>query len=343
MKTFKYKKSIYHEDKNSLIKIKEFILNNPFLDDLSDEFDKINKNLLKAFEISEFEEEIQIILKNTKKDIDSLHSSINVESQTKKENFENLVRYTKEYSKNLDDFYKSIHEISNFNFSCKTQTIELKNHKLYIENNFSLTKETLIENINKYLKKEYRINNLSELSPSTLFESSFSKKNPKIINSEDFKKKIYDEFLSLSKNYYKIETKDEKAFEDLSAGWKTSILLDIILSYEEDLAPLIIDQPEDNLATNYINGDLISSIKNIKHKKQIILVSHNATIPMLGDAQNIIYCKEDNKKVKIRSSRLEDSIDSEKAIDIIAKITDGGKSSIKKRYKKYNLKNFRED
>jgi predicted ATP-dependent endonuclease of OLD family len=69
------------------------------------------------------------------------------------------------------------------------------------------------------------------------------------------------------------------------------VLLDLILGYEKDIAPLIIDQPEDNLATSYINRGLIKAIKKIKSKKQVILVSHNATIPMLGDAQNICRCK----------------------------------------------------
>jgi DNA repair ATPase RecN len=118
-------------------------------------------------------------------------------------------------------------------------------------------------------------------------------------------------------------------------------LLDIILGYEGDIAPLIIDQPEDNLATNYINHGLINAIKKIKAKKQVILVSHNATIPMLGDAQNIILC-QNKEKLYIRSSRLEGRLDGKNMVDYIAEITDGGKSSIKKRVKKYNLKKFRE-
>jgi hypothetical protein len=58
---------------------------------------------------------------------------------------------------------------------------------------------------------------------------------------------------------YRIITSEGKNF-DLSAGWKTSILLDVILGYEGGIAPLIIDQPEDNLATNYINHGLINAI-----------------------------------------------------------------------------------
>ena len=78
-------------------------------------------------------------------------------------------------------------------------------------------------------------------------------------------------------------------------------------------------------------------------RKQIILVSHNATIPMLGDAQNIVLCRNDKGKIKICSQPLEGNIDNKSIVDYIAEITDGGKSSIKKRVKKYNLKSFKEN
>jgi len=91
----------------------------------------------------------------------------------------------------------------------------------------------------------------------------------------------------------------------------------------------------------YINDGLIKAIKNSKTKKQIVLVSHNATIPMLGDAQNVIVCENRDNKIQIRANPLEGKIGENSVIDLVARITDGGKSSIRKRVKKYNLKNFR--
>ena len=77
-------------------------------------------------------------------------------------------------------------------------------------------------------------------------------------------------------------------------------------------------------------------------KKQIILVSHNATIPMMGDAQRIIFCDNSSGIITIRSAPLEGEINGTPVLDLIASITDGGKPSIKKRVKKYNLKKFSE-
>ena len=212
-------------------------------------------------------------------------------------------------------------------------------HKLYIENDFVLNKDKFLEVVNSFFK--IPIPNFDSLSPEIFFKSNF-KQRPLVRNYDDFELKVYSSFEALNKKKYKIITNDGREFEKLSPGWKTSVILDIILGYDKDISPIIIDQPEDNLATNYINKGLVKAIKKIKSKKQIILVSHNATIPMLADAQNIVLCRNENNKIVIKSSPLEGKIDGKEVVDLIAEITDGGKPSIKKRVKKYNLKKFSE-
>ena len=80
---------------------------------------------------------------------------------------------------------------------------------------------------------------------------------------------------------------------------------------------------------------IISKFKSFNFTQRVILVSHNATIPMLADAQNIVLCRNENNKLIIKSSPLEGKIDGKDVVDHIAEITDGGKPSIKKRVKKY--------
>ena len=64
---------------------------------------------------------------------------------------------------------------------------------------------------------------------------------------------------------------------------------------------------------------------------------------MLGDAQNVIVCNNEGR-IKIRSYKMEDKYDDKSTIlDIIANVTDGGKTSIKKRFKKYNMRTYRGD
>ena len=109
---------------------------------------------------------------------------------------------------------------------------------------------------------------------------------------------------------------------------------------EQDTAPIIIDQPEDNLAVKYINSTLTETIKAVKWSKQVIMVSHNATIPMMADAQTIVVCENDGNKITIRSASLESEVFGQKVLDYIADQTDGGRTSIKKRVKKYNFKKY---
>ena len=214
-------------------------------------------------------------------------------------------------------------------------------HKLFIDNEFELTKAKFLEVVNSMLKKDYTIKTFEDIKPEALFEVKFRKRSPNVSDYDHFIKLVNGKFSAMNKKKYRITTKEDKDFDNLSAGWKTSVILDLILGWGSDNAPLIIDQPEDNLATGYMNSGLLKAIKKCKTKKQIILVSHNATIPMLGDAQNVVMCRNDDKVISIKSNPLEGSIDGIDVVDLIAETTDGGKISVKKRVKKYNLKNFR--
>ena len=210
-------------------------------------------------------------------------------------------------------------------------------HKLTIDNEFELTKDKFLEVVNSMLKAGYTINTFDDIKPEMLFEGKF-RKRPKVSDYDDFEKQVKEEFERMNKKKYRITTKEGKDFDNLSPGLKTSVILDLILGWGNDNAPLIVDQPEDNLATSYMNSGLLEAIKKCKTKKQIIFVSNNATIPMLGDAQNVIMCKNEDNIITIKSNPLEGSIDGKDVVDLIAATADGGKSSIKKRVKKYNLK-----
>ncbi len=333
----------YSEYVNHLKEIGDFLLANPFCNDISAELKTVEAELNRAYEISQFENAIYEVVNAQKKSVDEQLKSEDLEKQSKSQNLEKLYKVIEKYVVNLNTFYSILGKIAKYDVKCKTDSLTVMGHELSIENHFSLSKDIILSAINKFLKTEHKITDFSKITPENLLIDCFSKKSPKIGNYDVAKKQIYAEIEKSNKKTYKIITKDGQSFESLSPGWKSAVLLDIILGYDRDAAPLIIDQPEDNLATNYINSDFIQSIKKMKTKKQIILVSHNATIPMLGDAQNIVLCKNENGKISICSQPLEGKVDGKSMVDYIAEITDGGKPSIKKRVKKYNLKTFKED
>lgn len=337
-----YKDTTHTEHVDVLDDIEKALSNNPFIKHDKTLVPKLKKELLQVLNASTFSTRIKNIIVNEKQKLDKELREKNTEDQTKKQNFDKLLESVRRYAVNTKKFKSILRQISAYTVKFDSEHIESMGHKLYIENGFQLNKDIFLEVINKYLKADLKIEKFRDISPETLFETNFKKQSPKVQDYDDFEKRIYKDFESYNQKKYKIITNDNRNFENLSAGWKTSVILDIILGYDKDIAPIIIDQPEDNLATNYINGGLVTAIKKIKGKKQIILVSHNATIPMLADAQNVILCNNVNNKITIRSNPLEGKIDNKNILDHIAEITDGGKPSIKKRVKKYNLKKFAE-
>lgn len=312
---------------------------NPLANNYEDEIKGIKYEVERIHRISLISDKVYNIIKMYKDNESEKLMSGNKENQTKQEEKERLFNNIKNYINDLRAYDDILEKIATYDICCATEKVEVNGHKLSIENKFKLSAEILVETVNQYLKKDFRVNSIEGLRPEVIVKSHFSDK-PKVTDYSDFSQKVYTRISSNNKKKYHIITNQGKDFDSLSPGWKSAVLLDLILGYKKDLAPIIIDQPEDNLATDYINHNLVKLIKEIKLRKQVILVSHNATIPMLGDAQNVIVCKNENGVIKIRSALLEEEIDGIPTLDYIANLTDGGKPAIKKRVKKYNLKNY---
>jgi len=330
----------YDEDIAHLDEIDSSLLKNPLVAHDPTLIETLKRELKLARERSHTESGIRKIINAYKKEIDEAKKAEKREVTTKARQLDDLLKCVRQYCTFHKQFYDSLAVIARFSITKRTGRVESMGHKLFIDNEFELTKEKFLEVVNGMLKREFAIARFENITPEALFKLKFSKR-PKIDGYADFENKVHAKFVSMNKQVYRITTKQGKEFDKLSAGWKTSVILDLVLGCDGDNAPLIIDQPEDNLATGYINTDLVNAIKQCKSRKQIILVSHNATIPMLGDAQNVIVCRNDDKVITIRSNPLEGVIDGREVVDLIAEITDGGKVSIKKRVKKYNLKKFR--
>ncbi|MCF7676409.1 MAG: hypothetical protein K9N23_13720 [Akkermansiaceae bacterium] len=91
-----------------------------------------------------------------------------------------------------------------------------------------------------------------------------------------------------------IELCDNGIYKDsgcLSASQKCAAILPILLL--EGNAPLIIDQPEDNLDNRFVHETVVSALKAVKSTRQVILVTHNPGIPVLGEASRVIVMQSD--------------------------------------------------
>lgn len=71
-----------------------------------------------------------------------------------------------------------------------------------------------------------------------------------------------------------------------SVGERSTAILSLLLSAGDQ--PLIIDQPEDDLDNRYVYDVVVNLLRRRKFLRQIIIATHNANIPVNGDAELII-------------------------------------------------------
>jgi ABC-type lipoprotein export system ATPase subunit len=129
------------------------------------------------------------------------------------------------------------------------------------------------------------------------------------------------------------KTYPSRDFSQLSLGQQQSILLTILL-FSKSRTPLIIDQPEDNLDSEFIYKTLVRSLRTIKEHRQVIIVTHNANIAVLGDAELIIPLRGASDLSVIRSRG---SIDTEETKEIVCTILEGSPRAFKRRSEVYGF------
>lgn len=74
-----------------------------------------------------------------------------------------------------------------------------------------------------------------------------------------------------------------RVLDDLSKGQKATALLLMLLATSS--APLVIDQPEDDLDNRFIAEGVVPRLRELKDARQLVFTTHNANIPVLGDAE----------------------------------------------------------
>jgi DNA repair exonuclease SbcCD ATPase subunit len=105
---------------------------------------------------------------------------------------------------------------------------------------------------------------------------------------------VIDDKISIELN---VSTDGEPAYRDaseLSRGQKCTAMLPLLLARRD--SPLIIDQPEDNLDNRFIYETVVESVRRLKGRRQMIFVTHNANIPVLGGAELVIVLNSDGRR-----------------------------------------------
>jgi DNA repair ATPase RecN len=92
---------------------------------------------------------------------------------------------------------------------------------------------------------------------------------------------------------YGTKTREYKSMSQLSKGQKATALLLLLLSGSD--APLVIDQPEDDLDNRFVYDGIVTNLRSLKGKRQVIVSTHNANVPVLGDAELIVTMEGDGQ------------------------------------------------
>jgi DNA repair ATPase RecN/histidinol phosphatase-like PHP family hydrolase len=112
-----------------------------------------------------------------------------------------------------------------------------------------------------------------------------------------------------------------------SAGQRTAGLLGLILSLDD--SPLIIDQPEDDLESRLISSLVVTGLRFLKQRQQLIVVTHNPNIPVNGAAEQIVEMRFYSGQIRIGSMGALQNAEIRRAV---CEVMEGGKEALDKRY-----------
>lgn len=118
--------------------------------------------------------------------------------------------------------------------------------------------------------------------------------------------------------------------EDVSPGQAATAMLELALVSGDE--PVIIDQPEDDLDNRFIYQEVVRQIAEVSQRRQVIVATHNANIPVLGDAELILALEATTG----RGSTLAcGGLDDPSVAEVARSILEGGDEAFTARARRY--------
>jgi ABC-type lipoprotein export system ATPase subunit len=120
----------------------------------------------------------------------------------------------------------------------------------------------------------------------------------------------------------------------LSTGQQCTAILHMLLL--ENVNPLLMDQPEDNLDNAFIADRIVAELREAKTSRQFLFATHNANIPVFGDAEwiGVFTAIEGQGSLGMDA---QGSIDVPVIRDQVASILEGGRDAFIQRKEKYEF------
>jgi hypothetical protein len=118
----------------------------------------------------------------------------------------------------------------------------------------------------------------------------------------------------------------------LSEGQRNTVLLNLMLARGE--GPIVIDQPEDELDSSFIYRTLVQDLRAAKSKRQLIVATHNANLPVNADAEQIYALEARDGRGKRRA---QGGLDRKGVAEAVLDIMEGSEQAFKQRSEKYHF------
>jgi len=134
------------------------------------------------------------------------------------------------------------------------------------------------------------------------------------------------------------EPESWQKLEQLSTGQKATAVL-LLLLLESD-APLLVDQPEDDLDNRFIFEEIVPRMREEKRRRQFLFSTHNANIPVLGDAELILGLSALGEATEGRARIAPEhvgSIDAQPVRELVEELLEGGQEAFERRRRKYGF------
>ena len=93
-----------------------------------------------------------------------------------------------------------------------------------------------------------------------------------------------------------------------------------------------MDQPEDHLDNAFVASTLVPSLRQRGESDQYIVTTHNANIPVLGEAQRVVVMDSDGER---GFARHQGPLDDPETVDAVTSILEGGAAAFARRARFY--------
>ncbi len=118
----------------------------------------------------------------------------------------------------------------------------------------------------------------------------------------------------------------------LSEGQRNTVLLNMMLARGD--GPIVIDQPEDELDSSFIYKTLVRDLRAAKSKRQLIVATHNANLPVNADAEQIHALEARDGRGKASATG---GLDRKEVAQAVLDIMEGSEQAFKRRSEKYHF------